>query len=129
MSEEPIRDGEFDEWLDAIDAGESYYYECEAGHGGLPPMQVCPTCGSSDVETSPLPESGEIDTYTTVNVAAPQFDDDTPYVTAVADFGPVRLTGVVRGLDPEEVDVGTEVTPTIEETETTGERLLTFRPA
>ena len=28
-------------------------------------------------------------TYTVINVAAPDFSADSPYVTAIADFGPV----------------------------------------
>ena len=128
MSEETARDGGFDDWLDAIEDGEGYYFECPDGHGGLPPVRVCPECGSTDLERTDLPESGAVDTFTTVNVAAPQFADDTPYVTAIADFGTVRLTGVLRGMDHDDVEVGTIVGVGVEETETTGERVLTFRP-
>lgn len=128
MSEETARDGGFDDWLDAIDDGEPYYFECADGHGALPPARVCPECGSTDLSQADLPASGAVDTFTIVNVAAPQFADDTPYVTAVADFGKVRLTGVLRGMDHDDVAVGTTVGVGVEETETTGERVLTFRP-
>ena len=128
MSEETARDGGFDDWLDAIEDGEEYYFECADGHGALPPCRVCPECGSTDLKRTDLPDSGAVDTFTLVNVAAPQFADDTPYVTAVADFGMVRLTGVLRGMDHDDVEVGTTVSVGVEETETTGERVLTFRP-
>ncbi|MFB6296402.1 MAG: Zn-ribbon domain-containing OB-fold protein [Halobacteriales archaeon] len=128
MSEDTARDGEFDDWLDAIEGGEPYYFECPDGHGALPPCRVCPECGSTDLERTDLPASGTVSTFTTVNVAAPQFEEDTPYVTAVTDFGKVRLTGVVRGVKPEEVETGMTVGVSIEKTDTTGERVVTFRP-
>jgi len=128
MSEETARDGGFDEWLDAIAEGEAYYFECADGHGALPPCRVCPTCGSTDLERTDLPDSGSISTFTVVNVAAPQFDEDTPYVTAVTDFGAVRLTGLLRGIDHDDVETGMTVGVGVEETETTGDRVLTFRP-
>jgi len=128
MSEETARDGGFDDWLDAIKDDDAYYFECSDGHGALPPCRVCPECGSTDLERTQLPASGTISTFTVVNVAAPQFEDDTPYATAVTDFGKVRLTGVVRGIEPGEVEAGATVGVGIEETDTTGERVLTFRP-
>jgi uncharacterized OB-fold protein len=62
-----------------------------------------------------------------VSVPGPQFADDAPYVTAIVDFGPVRLTGVVRGTD-EEPGPGFVVGVDVEETTTEGERVVTFRP-
>ncbi|WP_227376029.1 Zn-ribbon domain-containing OB-fold protein [Haladaptatus halobius] len=112
----------YDEWLDAVAEGESYYLECENGHGSLPPRRVCPRCGATDLEETTLPETGEIETYTVVHVAAPSFADDVPYTTAIADFGPVRLTGVAN----DDVGVGTKVAAAVGETETAGERLLLF---
>ena len=128
MSKDTARDGGFDDWLDAIKKGAPYYLECEDGHGALPPASVCPECGSTDLAETDLPDVGAVETFTTVNVAAPQFDEDTPYVTAVADFGPVRLTGVLRGLDHDDAEIGAAVGVDVEETVTTGERVLTFRP-
>ncbi|MFB6228020.1 MAG: Zn-ribbon domain-containing OB-fold protein [Halobacteriales archaeon] len=128
MTEDTARDGAFDDWLDAIEGGRPYYLECEDGHGALPPASVCPECGSTDLAETDLPASGAVETFTIVNVAAPQFDEDTPYVTAVTDFGSVRLTGVLRGMDHDDVEVGTAVGVDVEETVTTGERVLTFRP-
>ena len=122
------RDGGYDDWLDAVADGEGYYLACPSGHGWLPPRRVCPDCGSRELVEERLPESGEIATHTTVYVATPQFEDDAPYVTAVADFGPASITGLVRGVDPGAVDVGDVVGIEVGERETTGDRAVVFRP-
>ena len=122
------RDDGYDDFLDAVADGEGFYLECENGHGSLPPRWVCPHCGAADLEERPLPESGTVETHTTVHVAAPEFADDAPYGTAVADFGAVRLTGQVRDADVDSVETGTEVTADVAETATTGERVLVLRP-
>jgi uncharacterized OB-fold protein len=123
-----VQPATYDEWLDAIDAGEAFYLESE-GHGSLPPRRVCPHSGSTDLSEEPLPETGTIETYTVVHVAAEKFAEDTPYVSAIVDFGPVALTGIVRGVDHETVDTGDEVAVTVETRETTEDRLVVFRPA
>jgi uncharacterized OB-fold protein len=128
MSEnERVRDEGFDDFLDAVEAGEGFYLECPEGHGSLAPRRVCPHCGATDLEETSLPETGDIETYTTVHVASPEFEDDTPYVTAVVEFGGVRLTGQLRGIAPEDVETGAGVSPGVDRTETTGERILVFR--
>jgi len=119
----------YDEWLDAIEAGEGFYLQSPEGHGSLPPRRVCPHSGSTDLTREPLPETGTIETYTVVHVGATKFDNDTPYVSAVVDFGPVAVTGIARGVDPEAVAVGDEVGVTVETRETTDDRLVVFRPA
>mgnify|MGYP006280917065 FL=1 len=119
----------YDEWLDAIDAGEGFYLRSPEGHGSLPPRRVCPHSGSTDLTREPLPETGTIETYSIVHVGATTFEDDTPYISAVVDFGAVELTGVVRGVDPEAVAVGDAVGVTVETRETTDDRLVVFRPA
>jgi uncharacterized OB-fold protein len=126
---EDVPDGGFDEWLDAIADGAPYYLACPAGHGSLPPRRVCPTCGDGDLAETPLPTPGEVLVHSTVEVATPGFADDAPYVTAIADFDGVQVTGVVRGVEPDAVERGLAVVPRVEERATTGERLLVFRPA
>jgi len=127
MSDE-TRDAGFDEFFEALADGEGYYLECENGHGSLPPRSVCPECGVREFTEEPLPVAGEVETFTVTRVAMPDFEADEPYVTAVADFGPIRLTGQVRGVDHDEVAVGMVVEAVAEERETTGDPLLVFRP-
>ncbi len=122
------RDGEYDDLLDAIEDGEGYYIECDNGHGSLPPRLACPQCGSRDISEEPIPESGEITTYTVITVATPQFEDDAPYVTAIAEFGPVSITGQITDVDPEDVETGDVVGIDVSETVTNEERLIVFEP-
>ncbi|MEF8837991.1 MAG: OB-fold domain-containing protein [Haloarculaceae archaeon] len=125
---ERARDGAYDDLLDAIEEDGGFYLECENGHGWLPPRRICPDCGSRELREESLPESGEIETYTVVQVAAPNFAEDAPYVTALADFGPVRITGMMPDVDPETVDTGDVVGVTVGERVTTGDRMLAFEP-
>ncbi|MDG5821466.1 OB-fold domain-containing protein [Natronococcus sp. A-GB7] len=121
-------DGSYDDFLDALETDDGYYYTCSNGHGTLPPRRVCPHCGDRDLESEPLLTRGKIVTYTTVTVPTPRFEDDAPYVTAIATFGSVRVTGVLLGVEPADVERGLEVTATVTETETTDERTIAFRP-
>jgi len=119
------------EWLDALADGEGFALVCPAGHGSLPPRRVCPECGSPDLSREPLDETGTVETYSVVHVPSPRFADDAPYATAVVDFGPTRLTGIVRDETdgPPAVDVGDAVGVAVGERVTDGERLVVFRPA
>lgn len=116
-----------DEFLDALAAGEGRYLECPEGHGWLPPRRVCPECGARELSPEPLPDAGEIVALTEVKVASPDFADDAPYLTAVADFGPVRLTGQVRGGNPDDASVGDVVGANVAESVTSGERVVVLR--
>ncbi|MDG5817479.1 Zn-ribbon domain-containing OB-fold protein [Natronococcus sp. A-GB7] len=129
MSDDDVQDAGFDEWLDAAEEGKAYCLECPEGHASLPPRRVCPDCGATDLEETVLPDSGEIETFTVTHVPTPAFEEDAPYATAVAAFGPVRLTGQVVGADLETVETGLEVELEITVSETTGERVLGFSPA
>ncbi|WP_246999180.1 Zn-ribbon domain-containing OB-fold protein [Halosolutus gelatinilyticus] len=127
-TEDGVQDAGFDEWLDAAEDGEAYYLECSNEHGSLPPRRVCPDCGATDLADVPLPETGEIEAFTVTYVPTPAFEADAPFATAIANFGPVRLTGQVVGVDLEEVKSGLEVEIEVSVSETTGERVLAFSP-
>ncbi len=122
------RDAGYDDFLDAVEAGEPYYLESPSGNGWLPPREVDPETGERELVEKDLPETGEILTYTITNVAGPSFADDTPYVVAVAEFGPVNVTGQVRGVDHDEVDIGDEVALGVGRNETEDERVVVFEP-
>ena len=127
---EASRRGGHGEWLDALADGEGYALVCPDGHGSLPPRRVCPECGSTSLSREPLSDSGVVETFSVVHVPSPGFADDAPYASAVADFGPARLTGVVRGVAAESdaVEIGQRVAVTVEERATDGNPLVVFRP-
>lgn len=122
------RDAGFDDFLDAVEAGEPYYLESPDGEAYLPPRPYDPTTGRADLTEQPLPEVGELLTHTTTQIPAPQFDDDAPYVTAVASFGPVSLTGQLRQVPSDAVEIGQRVTLGVGRSATHDERVLVFSP-
>ena len=122
------RDAGFDDFMDAVEDGEPYYLESPSGNGWLPPMQVDPETGDAELVERPLPDTGQIQTHSTVNVPTPMFADDAPYVVALAGFGPVNVTGQLRDVDPSDAEIGMEVEIGVDRTETTGERIVVFRP-
>lgn len=126
--DDPVRDGGYDDFLDAIDEDEPFYLAGSDGNGWLPPRFRNPVTGDRDLSEEPLPDTGEVLTMTTVYVSGPSFVDDAPYVVAIAEFGAVRLTGQVRGVDPDDVEIGQSVEIGVDRTETTGERLVVFDP-
>lgn len=125
---EPYTAG-FDDFLDAVEEGEPYYLESPSGNGWLPPRQCDPETGEADLTEEPLPDTGEILTHTTTYVSGPDFADDAPYVVAIASFGPVRITGQMRDVDPENVEIGQTVEIGVERSETQNDRLVVFYPA
>ncbi|WP_435335575.1 Zn-ribbon domain-containing OB-fold protein [Haloarchaeobius sp. TZWWS8] len=126
MSEDVVNAG-YDDWLDAVEAGEPYYLEGPEGDGWLPPRRVDPATGSTDLARKDLPATGEVETFTIVHVPTPNFSEDAPFATAIARFGPVRVTGIVTGVDIEDVEVGMSVSVGVDETKTTGDRVIVFR--
>jgi uncharacterized OB-fold protein len=123
-----VRDGGYDDFLDAVEEGEPYYLAGSGDNGWLPPRIRNPETGERDLSEEPLPDTGEVLTLTTVYVSGPSFVDDAPYVVAIVDFGPVQITGQVRGVDPDNVEIGQSVEIGADRTETTGERLVVFDP-
>ncbi|ELZ27290.1 nucleic-acid-binding protein containing a zn-ribbon [Halogeometricum pallidum JCM 14848] len=123
-----MTDHGYDEWVEALGTDEAFYLECPDGHGSLPPRRTCPHCGATELTETPLPAEGTVETYTEVHVAGPDFAGQTPYVTAIASFGAVRLTGVLRDATAEGVDVGDTVGVETAENPDTGDATVVFRP-
>jgi uncharacterized OB-fold protein len=142
-------DADYATWLDAVAEGDGFALVCPAGHGSLPPRRVCPECGSTALSREPFDDAGTVETHSVVHVPSPRFAEDAPYVSAVVDVGPTRLTGIVRGdaegdADPDggrsdgdagsdadappAVAVGDDVSVEVGERATDGERLVVFRP-
>lgn len=123
-------DADYADFVDAIAEGKGYYLECINGHGSVPPRHVCSECGAQELTEQPLPDKGEIETFTIIHAPLPGFVENTPYATAIVNFGPVRLTGYVPGHDTDAVAIGVRATPDVAETETeamtTADRMIVF---
>jgi uncharacterized OB-fold protein len=117
-----------DEWLDALEDGDGYYLRCANDHGSLPPRRVCPHCGDDALVQAPLPDAGEVETYTVTQIASPSFADDTPYATAIVAFEHVKLTGQIRESELDAVEIGMIVEADVGHTKTNGDRVVVFRP-
>lgn len=125
--------GEMGEWThndfcEAIEADDPFYLACPDGHGSVPPRRTCPQCGAELLSAQPLPETGHVQASTVVHVATSTFADNVPYVTAIADFGAVSLTGIIIETSSDAVDHGMAVTVSIERAEERQHPTLVFKP-
>jgi len=76
----------------------------------LPPRPLCPVCLASDMEWLELGGKGKVKTFTVIHIAPREFRDNAPYAVAIVELEEgVRITGQVRGVRSEEVEIGMEV--------------------
>jgi len=77
----------------------------------LPPRNVCPKCFSTELEWVELKKRGKLATYTVVHVPPVQFQSISPYAVGIIKLedGP-HLLGMIRGVKPEEIKVGMNLT-------------------
>lgn len=75
------------------------------------PKEICPSCHSSQRSWEPIAETGTVYTYTVVHRApTPGYQAEAPYVIAFVEMDAgVRMSGRLRGLDPESARVGLPV--------------------
>lgn len=59
----------------------------KCGASYFPPKMDCPRCLLSDMEWFEIKGTGKLLTYTIVNYGPTGFEDDAPYILAVAKFG------------------------------------------
>ena len=59
----------------------------KCGASYFPPKMDCPRCLSSDVEWFGIKGNGKLLTYTVVNYGPTGFENDAPYILALAEFG------------------------------------------
>jgi len=82
--------------------------DCDAVH--FPPRVVCPECHGDDLSYVDLPHRGDLFAFTEVRGAAPiGMDDDVPFVVAVVDLGPVRLSARIEDAGYDDLAIGDEV--------------------
>ena len=83
----------------------------QCGSSYFPPKMDCPKCLSSDVEWFEIKGNGKLITYTVVNYAPTGFDDDVPYILAIARFGDgLQIFGrLSRDIETSDIKVGMEL--------------------
>jgi len=76
----------------------------ECGAITVPPKIACRRCASPDMDIVELKGTGEIQTFTTVNVAAEGYESEVPYTIVMVelDEGP-WIMGNLVGIDPSKV--------------------------
>ena len=95
----------FKEYNEALKEDKLLGLKCQScGAITVPPKMVCRKCTSSDLEIVELRGTGEIKTFTTVNVASEGREDEVPYTIVLVklDEGP-WIMGNLSGIDPTEV--------------------------
>ena len=95
------------------------------------PRAMCPTCWSPDVTWETVSGSGTLHTFTVGRVpTAPHFADEVPQKIGVVelDEGP-RMTALIVGTTPEELEVGMRLAPVFDALPDAPITLLRYRPA
>ena len=95
----------FKEYNEALKEDKLLGLKClSCGAVTVPPKMVCRKCTSSDMEIAELKGTGEIKTFTTVNVASEGRENEIPYTIVLVklDEGP-WIMGNLSGIDPTEV--------------------------
>lgn len=110
-----------------IDDGEPIYLRCASCDDAmLPPRQLCPACGSSELVEADLPNGASVVASTKIEATIPKFSGETPYTVVIAEFEDgVRLTGQLR--NAEGVERGDPVELGVEQ-RGDDELLVTFAP-
>ena len=82
----------------------------KCGADYFPPKMDCPKCLSSDVEWIEIKSGGKLATYTVVNYGPTGFEDDAPYILAIADFDRLRVFGrLSRDIKEGDIKLGMEL--------------------
>jgi hypothetical protein len=76
----------------------------------LPPRPMCTKCLSTDLKWVELEKRGKLLTYTVIHVAPTQFQSMAPYAVGIAKLKDgLKLPGMIRGIDPQKIEVGMEL--------------------
>ena len=97
----------FKEYNEALKDGKLLGLKCQhCNTVTIPPKLVCRKCGSPDLAVTEVRGTGEIQTFTTCNVASEGREDEVPYVIVLValDEGP-WIMGNLTGTDPAAADV------------------------
>jgi len=92
------------EFVEEAKKGKIIGYKCRCGKHTV--REVCPFCGSGEMEKEIEPEEGKVIACTKIFVAPPFFSSDAPYTVALIELSNgMRVMGRVK----EDVEIGKEV--------------------
>jgi len=97
------------DFITQLEAGRVMATRCrKCGGSYFPPKVDCPRCLSSDVEWFEIKGKGKLNSYTVVNYGPTGFENDAPYILALAEFdeGIQILARLSRDIEEKDIQVG-----------------------
>ncbi len=95
----------------------------------MPPRPACTKCFSKNLQWIQVNNSGKLLTYTVIHVAPKQFEAEVPYPVGIIklDNG-LQLLGRIRGIEPNQLKIGMELSVDFEKTSNQLDTLTTWPP-
>jgi uncharacterized OB-fold protein len=96
------------DFVSYLEKGKVMATKCRrCGTNYFPPRLDCSKCLASDVEWFEIKGNGRLVTYTIVNYGPTGFENDAPYILAIADFDGVRVFGrLSKGIKESDIKPG-----------------------
>jgi uncharacterized OB-fold protein len=101
------------DFITQLEAGKVMATRCrKCGGSYFPPKADCPKCLSSDVEWFEVKSRGKLLSYTVVNYGPSGFENDAPYILALAEFdeGIQILARLSRDIKENDINIGMNLT-------------------
>ena len=101
------------DFITYLEAGKVMATRCrKCGGSCFPPKADCPKCLSSDVEWFEVKSQGKLASYTVVNYGPSGFENDAPYILALAKFdeGIQILARLSRDIEEKDIKIGMNLT-------------------
>ncbi|MFH0848180.1 MAG: Zn-ribbon domain-containing OB-fold protein [archaeon] len=87
----------------------------------IPPRQLCPSCMSSDLSWTQLSGTGELLSFTEVQVGPPAFQSQVPYIIGIVRLSEgTTLSGLIRETTADKLTVGMPLKVQFESLESKG---------
>jgi len=87
--------------------------KCETcGAVFFPPRFICPDCRrKGKIVCTEIPKQGTLYTYTVLHSAPEGFENYLPYIIGVVDLNGTKITGMLTGIEPDELEIGMPLKP------------------